>query len=123
MAINETRPSDKSQQYESRPRVSRQLSFQENHFCRTLAHGWGKPAIERLKVSVLCQNWKQAATDICRIEKLRILLRTRMFLKKYFSVIRQALKGEEHDYTTGDISEAVILLAIPMILELSLESI
>jgi len=36
---------------------------------------------------------------------------------------RRALKGENHDYTEGDISEAVILLAVPMILELSLESV
>lgn len=40
-----------------------------------------------------------------------------------FSIIKEALKGEHQDYTKGNISEAVILLAIPMILELSLESI
>lgn len=33
------------------------------------------------------------------------------------------MRGEERDYTKGDISEAVVLLAIPMILELTLESI
>src|SRR5512137_2066604 len=37
--------------------------------------------------------------------------------------VRQALRGEHHDYTKGVISEAVVLLAIPMILELSLESV
>lgn len=40
-----------------------------------------------------------------------------------FSVIRQSLTGEEHDYTKGSIPNAVILLAIPMILELCLESV
>jgi putative MATE family efflux protein len=44
-------------------------------------------------------------------------------LKSKFSIIKQALKGENHDYTQGNLSEAVILLAIPMILELGLESV
>lgn len=43
--------------------------------------------------------------------------------KNWFQIIKRALKGEHHDYTQGKISEAVILLAIPMILELGLESI
>lgn len=46
-----------------------------------------------------------------------------MNLKYYFDSIKKALKGEEHDYTKGNISEAVILLAVPMILELGLESV
>ena len=40
-----------------------------------------------------------------------------------FSIIRQSLNGEQMDYTQGSIRRAVILLAIPMILELSLESV
>ncbi|MES2780274.1 MAG: MATE family efflux transporter [Bacteroidota bacterium] len=40
-----------------------------------------------------------------------------------FSVIKQSLSGEELDYTQGSIRKAVFLLAIPMILELSLESV
>ena len=43
--------------------------------------------------------------------------------RKLLATLQQALKGEHHDYTTGDIAEAVVLLAIPMILELSLESV
>ena len=39
------------------------------------------------------------------------------------SLLRRALKGEHHDYTKGSISDAVILLAIPMILEIGLESV
>jgi putative MATE family efflux protein len=37
--------------------------------------------------------------------------------------IRQSLSGEELDYTEGSIRRAVFLLAVPMILELSLESV
>jgi putative MATE family efflux protein len=42
---------------------------------------------------------------------------------KIFQAIKQSLNGEELDYTTGSIKRAVFLLAIPMILELSLESV
>jgi putative MATE family efflux protein len=44
-------------------------------------------------------------------------------IKKIISITRQSLNGEEQDYTQGSISRAVFLLAIPMILELSLESV
>lgn len=44
-------------------------------------------------------------------------------LYRAFSFIRRSLNGEEQDYTQGSISKAVLLLAIPMILELSLESV
>jgi putative MATE family efflux protein len=43
--------------------------------------------------------------------------------KKILHIIRLSLNGEEQDYTVGSIRRAVILLAIPMILELSLESV
>src|ERR1700719_5058299 len=43
--------------------------------------------------------------------------------RKIFSVIRVSLNGEQRDYTQGNISKAIFLLAIPMILELSLESV
>jgi len=44
-------------------------------------------------------------------------------IKKIFHAIRQSLRGEYHDYTKGSIPKAVFLLAVPMILELSLESV
>lgn len=44
-------------------------------------------------------------------------------IKKIFAIIRQSLKSEEQDYTQGSVPRAVVLLAIPMILELSLESV
>jgi putative MATE family efflux protein len=44
-------------------------------------------------------------------------------VKKFFFAIRTSLNGEQRDYTQGSISKAIFLLAIPMILELSLESV
>ena len=44
-------------------------------------------------------------------------------LKRAYLLIRQSLNGVEQDYTSGNIRTAVFLLAIPMILELSLESV
>lgn len=44
-------------------------------------------------------------------------------LTQIFSIIKQSLRGEEHDFTKGNMRKAVFLLAIPMILELSLESV
>jgi len=41
----------------------------------------------------------------------------------WIQLIRQSLKGGEHDYTQGPIRQAIFLLAIPMILELCLESV
>lgn len=43
--------------------------------------------------------------------------------KKIFRIFRQSLNGEQQDFTQGSIPRAVFLLAVPMILELSLESI
>ena len=42
---------------------------------------------------------------------------------RLFKLIKQSLKGEEHDYTQGNVKTAILLLAVPMILELSLESV
>ena len=44
-------------------------------------------------------------------------------LKKIISTIKESLNGEQMDYTQGSIPKAIFLLAIPMILELSLESV
>jgi putative MATE family efflux protein len=44
-------------------------------------------------------------------------------LSHYYYVMKMALSGEEHDFTTLDLRKAVILLAIPMMLELALESV
>lgn len=44
-------------------------------------------------------------------------------IKKIYSIVKLSLNGEQQDYTQGSIPRAVFLLAIPMILELSLESV
>jgi putative MATE family efflux protein len=44
-------------------------------------------------------------------------------LSYIFETIKLSLNGEQQDYTQGSIRKAVFLLAIPMILELSLESV
>src|SRR5258707_3710250 len=36
--------------------------------------------------------------------------------------IREALRGSHQDFTTGNINRAILLLAIPMVLEMVLES-
>ena len=49
--------------------------------------------------------------------------RTREPADGWWSAIREALRGSHKDYTTGPIGRSVILLAIPMVLEMCMESI
>src|SRR5690606_34784060 len=42
---------------------------------------------------------------------------------RFASIIKQSLKGEEVDYTSGNLRLSVLLLAIPMMLEMILESV
>ncbi|HEY4150070.1 MAG TPA: MATE family efflux transporter [Chitinophagaceae bacterium] len=44
-------------------------------------------------------------------------------LRTAFTFIKQAMRGESHDYTQGSIRKAVVLLAIPMMLEMCMESV
>ena len=39
-----------------------------------------------------------------------------------WSSIREALRGSQQDFTTGSLNRAILLLAIPMVLEMVLES-
>jgi putative MATE family efflux protein len=41
---------------------------------------------------------------------------------RILSDVRDALRGRQHDYTTGPIGQAIFLLAIPMVLEMVMES-
>ena len=44
-------------------------------------------------------------------------------IRRILDIIRASLNGEQRDYTQGNMTRAIFLLAIPMILELSLESV
>ena len=44
-------------------------------------------------------------------------------LSGIFSLIAQSIKGSEMDYTKGNLRKAIIMLAIPMVLEMSMESV
>src|SRR5258708_39743624 len=41
---------------------------------------------------------------------------------RFWSSIREALRGSHQDFTTGSLNRAILLLAIPMVLEMVLES-
>jgi putative MATE family efflux protein len=41
----------------------------------------------------------------------------------WWATVREALRGSHHDYTAGPVGRAIILLAIPMVMEMVMESI
>ena len=44
-------------------------------------------------------------------------------VRSIYSIVKEAIRGQQQDYTAGSMRRAIVLLAIPMILELALESI
>ena len=43
-------------------------------------------------------------------------------ISRFFPLLKEALKGSEQSFTTGSINRAIFLLSVPMILEMSMES-
>lgn len=43
--------------------------------------------------------------------------------KGFWRSVREALRGSEQDYTTGPVGRAILLLSVPMVLEMGMESI
>src|SRR5215470_18511929 len=55
-------------------------------------------------------------------ETTAVASRTEAALPPFWSSVREALRGSHQDFTTGNLNRAILLLAIPMVLEMVLES-
>lgn len=44
-------------------------------------------------------------------------------MRKYLRFIRSAIRGDKHDFTSGNLNSAIFMLAIPMVLEMIMESV
>jgi putative MATE family efflux protein len=54
---------------------------------------------------------------------IEIIMSVSRKLRSLLSLISRSLSGEEQDYTKGNINHAIILLSVPMIIEMGMESI
>src|SRR5437660_8285235 len=66
---------------------------------------------------------KVSTTEIAVDTEVKPLASSVVESSGFWSTIRESLSGSRRDYTEGDIGRAILLLAIPMVLELSLESV
>jgi len=50
-------------------------------------------------------------------------MKFRQSLKKWIALLKEAFKGEEHNFTEGLLTKAIFLLATPMVFEMLMESV
>ncbi|GHB68579.1 MATE efflux family protein [Persicitalea jodogahamensis] len=62
------------------------------------------------------------ASYLLPIQEIKPAYNPPEILKKYLKLLRAALDGSEQSYTSGSIDRAIFLLAVPMILEMVMES-
>src|ERR1044071_2614717 len=43
-------------------------------------------------------------------------------MKRWWSLLLEAVRGSDRDYTAGRVGPALVMLAVPMVLEMSMES-
>src|ERR687898_3393162 len=43
-------------------------------------------------------------------------------MKRYWSLFLEAVRGSERDYTLGPVGPALVMLSVPMVLEMAMES-
>ena len=43
-------------------------------------------------------------------------------MKRYWSLFLEAVRGSERDYTAGPVGPALVMLSVPMVLEMAMES-
>jgi putative MATE family efflux protein len=53
----------------------------------------------------------------------KTLTRFRVLLKEFFSNVKESVSGTEQDFTEGKLSRAILLLSIPAVLEMIMESV
>src|SRR6266851_5256475 len=42
--------------------------------------------------------------------------------RSFWTAVSDSLRGKQHDYTTGSLGRAILLLSVPMVLEMAMES-
>ena len=61
-------------------------------------------------------------TDLDRTTDLHAGTNDRTTVRSFWRHVKASLRGEHHDYTKGSLHLAILLLAVPMVLEMGLES-
>lgn len=43
-------------------------------------------------------------------------------MKRWWSLVSEAIRGADRDYTIGPVGPALVMLSVPMVLEMAMES-